>query len=90
MKWIIAIGGSDVDGIFMFTKEGTKEEIKKYLVELAAKRVSLYYDASCWEYGTESVDEVAERCDGLYAYNVFTDSHEDYQATPLDVLKNVG
>lgn len=82
-KWIIGIGGSDMDGVAFCIAEGTKDEIKERLVLSVLGAKNLDENEGDWDFGTESVDEVQEIDDSLYAFACFCDHHEDFEAMPL-------
>lgn len=99
--WILAIGGSDEDGVTVFLYQGwTKDEMKQELVYTCESLREMYeeepYSAPSGEYsgdydfGTETVEDVQERDNGnLYAYICFEGLHIDVEATPMDELKGV-
>ena len=81
--YIIGIGGSEADGVNVHRVRGTKQQVKKHLVDLVNRdRVN---DSDAWEYGSEKIKDVEERQDdSLYAYGCYSDYHIDYQAVPDD------
>lgn len=83
-NWIIGMSGTEWDTVETYRVCGTKDEVKEHLVKLTQKHTS----SEDYEYGTEAVDEVQEESNGvLYAYVCFTNSHNDYTATPeMDVI----
>lgn len=85
--WIVGCGGSHMDGVgFSLLKNATKQEVKKYLVECvedARANDEDNYGESSYESGTESVEEVKEYRNDLYAYADFSTYHLDWSALPL-------
>lgn len=88
--WIIGIGGSDTDDVDMYKFYGTKEEIKKCLLEKVINDQPTdnnENDYNGWQYGTDNINDIVERPNGsLYAYNCYTDNHTDYVALPLNKI----
>lgn len=77
--WQVGICSSDEDGVNLYRVQGTKEQIKKYLLS----RVNTDRDANPdgWDYGTESLDEIAKNSDSeFYAYGSYDGYHIDYSA----------
>ena len=86
-KWIIGIGGSEVDGVVLNTFVGTEAGAKTALMKLI--REDRKADRESWDYGTENKGEIALTDGGLYGYNCFSTYHIDYTAKPLDEIKEV-
>ncbi len=88
--WIIGICCTDGDGVDVDKINGTTSEVKEYLLRLVRAEKADNKDA--WDSGTEKISEIEEikNSDGkitsLYAYNVFSDYHTDYQATLEEVV----
>lgn len=60
--------------------QGTKAQIKKYLVSLVRDSKGDPEDTG-YDYGTDKIKDVEEKDNGnLYAYAVFSDSHIDFEA----------
>lgn len=77
--WIIGKCGTEWDGVDLERVYGTKEQIKKYLVDCVLRDKSVFEDD--YDYGIESVNRVEERSNGnLYAYGVYHNTHIDYEA----------
>lgn len=84
-EWIIAVGGTEVDGVDMVRFTGTKAEAKKAVLRMVRK--DIINDREIYDFGTGSVDDIEERGDGsLYAYSVFCSYHLDYVAVPLAAI----
>lgn len=73
-QWILGIGGSSSDDVFLFKARGTEAEIKNILRYLAMEEV-----AAANEGEFEYTSDVMEK-DGLYLYNQFNSWHTDYVA----------
>ena len=82
-QWIIGICNTNGDGVDLIGFYGTEEETKAKLVDLVQSDARENDDG--YEYGTESVDEVAVRYQNteLYAYGCYYDYHIDYSAKKL-------
>lgn len=82
-KWIIGIGGSDMDSVNVEMVEGTEEQVKNYLFNLIIEDRKIETEG-CEEYfdfGTESVQELTIRQNGnIYGFNCYQDKHIDYEA----------
>ena len=79
--YIVGMGGSEADGVDIRKVRGTKQQVKKYLVDLVDQDRS--NDPDAWEYGSEKIKDIEEKSDGsLYAYGCYSDYHIDYQAVP--------
>lgn len=99
--WLMAIGGSDEDGVTVFIcPNRTEAEMKQELVWYCESLREMYeeepYSAPSGEYsgdydfGTEKVEDVEVRDNGhLYAYICFEGLHIDVEAVPMDTLKEV-
>lgn len=78
-NWLIGAGGSEMDGVSMERVFGTESQVRQYLFSMVQDNRESNPD--CWEYGTESEDEIQTQYDGsLYAYGCYSDYHVDYAA----------
>ena len=83
--WIIAIANSDSDGVTIRLFFGTEDEVRSLLVSLVEEDKE--NDEEEYEYGTESVDEVASDRSGRFdAYATYSDYHIDYSAEEISSL----
>lgn len=82
--WTIASCGSENDIITVERRVGTKEEIREYLLEMAAseKEEAEMEGYAHYEYGPEDAGDIEETDGVLYACNCFSDSHTVYTARP--------
>ena len=86
-KWIIGMSGSEWDDVCVYSFEGTKSQAKRVLVDLV-KSDKKEFDN--YDYGTEKVSDVEEDNSGvLRAGTTFSDCHNDYTATPMDVITDI-
>lgn len=86
-KWIIGMSGSEWDDVVVYSFEGTKSQAKKVLTNLVKSDKKEY---SNYDYGTEKISEVKEDSSGvLHAGSTFSDYHNDYTATPMDVIDDI-
>lgn len=82
MRWIIGISGSDMDDVITYAVTGSKDAVKRHLIELVKKDKSK--DSGAWDDGSLKPSEVEERQNGkLYAFGNYAEYHCDYTATPL-------
>jgi hypothetical protein len=80
MVYIIGISGSEMNNVRTYRISGTEDAVKHHIMnEVNNLR---YEDEGCYDYGTESIDEIETRGNVLYAYIVFSDAHYDITATP--------
>lgn len=88
--WIVGVGGSETDGVYMERVYGTKKQVEKYLLELVKEDRSKDQDG--WEHGTERVNEISSQNNGtyLYAYGCYSDYHIDYVAAMEGEPKTLG
>lgn len=88
-EWIIVVGSSECgSSVSKFT--GTKEEVKELLMAMVDDdRNSEDGDADGFEYGTESIDEIAEEGNTLNAYSVFSSYHVDYVAVRVKDINEI-
>ncbi len=87
-NWLIGIGGSLADDVFIFRFQGTEEDVVAKLFELVQE--SREEDEESWDFGTESTNEVVKRDDGsLYAFGCYYDYHTDYVARPEDNIETL-
>ncbi len=86
-SWLIGMGGSDADNVFISRFFGTKNEVKQYLV----KKIKEYREDTddIWDHGTECATEVTPKGSALYAYGCFNDHHIDYVAREESSIKEV-
>ena len=86
-NWIVSVCNTEADGVWITRVKGTKRQVKKYMLKLAAED-----EAECedeYEYGPETVDDVEESNDGkeLNAYATYSTYHIDYTACLESSLK---
>lgn len=87
-NWMIGIGNSDADGVFMERVFGTKAQVRQYLA--GCVRRDKAEDEEGFDYGSTSPKDVQEQSDGtLQAYAVFGNCHIDYTAKPEPVPKDL-
>ncbi len=87
-KWIIGMSGSEWDDVCVYSFEGTKSQAKKILVDLV--KMDKKEECDDYDYGAEKVSEVVERNSGvLYAGSTFRYCHNDYTATPMEVISDI-
>jgi hypothetical protein len=88
-EWVIIEGSSECDpSVSKFT--GTKDEVKKLLMAMVDDdRNSEDGDTDGFEYGTESIDEIAEEGNTLNAYSVFSSYHVDYVAVRVKDINEI-
>lgn len=91
-KWILGIGGSTRDGVFLKKFTGTETELKQYMFQSILKERKFEcseYGDDYFDHGTESINEICDHdTQGtFYGYNCFSDSHTDYQAWPEELLE---
>lgn len=80
-NWLIGICFSDGEGIYLNRVSGTKEQVKKYLMEKYNEHKD--DDSDKFDFGTEAEDNIEEGEDGsLYLYASYEDFHIDYNAVP--------
>lgn len=86
-SWLIGMGGSDADNVFISRFFGTQNEVKQYLV----KKIKEYREDTddIWDHGTECATEVTPKGSALYAYGCFNDHHIDYVAREESSIKEV-
>lgn len=98
MEWIIASHNSDEDEIRLMKMSTTKEKIKEQLLSLIKSDQEVMRSKfECFDYGTESVDDIEEYTDdvtgeliGLHAYACYQNCHIEYNAivsNMIEVLK---
>ena len=78
-NWIVAIGGTETDGIELNVVNGSKDKIKRYILDL----INECYDRNDPEDGTfaDLPDDVTERSNGhLYAWADTEIGHYDIEA----------
>lgn len=88
-EWIIIAGSSEYGpSASRFT--GTKEEVKELLMAMVDDdRNSEDENADGFEYGTESIDEIAEEGNTLNAYSVFSFYHVNYVAVRVKDINEI-
>ncbi len=83
-RWLIGICNSDADGVVVYAVLGTKNEVKKHLVNLVKE--DKREDSERFDSGTTALKDVYEESNGtLSAYATYYDYHIDYVATPDDL-----
>lgn len=90
--WIIGISGSNMDDVVVYTYKGTKDQVKEVLLRIALRNAQeeTKNDPHYFDFGTTDIDEVRELPNGrFYAFNCFTDCHEDYTATPVESVDDI-
>ena len=86
-KWIIGLSGSEWDDVVVYSFEGTKSQAKRVLTNLVKNDKK---ECSNYDYGTEKISEIEEDNSGiLRAGSTFSDCHNDYTATPMDVIDDI-
>ena len=87
MKYVLGIGGSDCDDVKVSFIEGSKSQIKNYIISLIQK---MKKENESYEYGSEDIDEISEIISGkLYGYACFAGYHIDITATPVEKMEYV-
>lgn len=88
-EWIIVVGSPECGpSVSKFT--GTKEEVKELLMAMVDDdRNSEDGDTDDFEYGTESIDEIAEEENTLNAYSVFSLYHVYYVAVRVNDIDEI-
>lgn len=83
-EWLLGIGGTDEDDVFMRKFKATlKDAIKKLMTIINADKKE---NKDIFEYGTKSAKELTKDEQGYYGYNVFCDRHIDYRLTRMDSI----
>lgn len=94
-KWILGIGGSDLDGIVFCIIEGTEEEVRKFLFEKIITDRIQEQEEDVFDFGTESIEDLetrnyGENANSIYGFNCFYNHHTDYEVQKLsDVLTKI-
>lgn len=85
--WIIVICDSRYNGADIFKFYGSKDKVKKILVNLVC-REKRSEDEDLWDFGVESVENVDESINGnkLYAYANFYDHNVEYTAMTMSAI----
>ena len=81
-NWIIAIGGSAIDGVLVKRVFGTQQQVAEHLFRIVeTDRNNI--DCFVFDFGTKNVNDICLCNSGaLYAYSSFNDCHIDYIASP--------
>ena len=80
-NWIVGICCTESDGVNLYRVNGTKEQVKKYLIDCV--REDKQNDEDSWDYGDEDIAEIREERDGsMSAFATYSDYHIDYTAIP--------
>lgn len=90
MDWIIAIGGSDVDGNILYKFTGTAKEAKKKLMDIVLR--DREDNAEDFDHGTSDMENIiqVDDCENeFYAYNCFFSYRVDYIIKSLCEIQNV-
>lgn len=90
MDWIIAIGGSDVDGNILYKFTGTAKEAKKKLMDIVLR--DREDNAEDFDHGTsdmENIIQVADCENEFYAYNCFFSYHIDYTIKAVSEISDI-
>ena len=78
-NWIIGVGGSIFNDVWVSRVYGTKEQVKQHMLNLITAE-----KAACpekWKHGTERMEDIQETVPGhFYAYACFSDSRTDISA----------
>ena len=83
--WIIGIGGSLSDDVFMHTVYGTRSQVKDHLIKLIKEEIDDNKDE--YDFGSDTKRLLKDDDnEGIYGYTVFSDFHTDYKAIPLNNL----
>lgn len=83
--WMLGIGGTAEDGVYMRQYHCTEYQMKKEMIRLIKEAID--NEDGDYDYGDTSIDSIATRSNGsLYAYIVFHDYHIDYEATPMELI----
>ena len=94
-NWIIGICCTEADGVSIIRVNGTKDQVKQYLVDMAVNDMLNEYESiedAIEEYGcwcTTKPEDVEETDGGkeLNAYGTYSDYHIDYTARLEDAVK---
>lgn len=94
-NWIVAVCCSEGDGVCIFRVNGTKDQVKEYLANMASNDLLNEYESveeAIEEYGnwcTTKAEDVNESADGkeLNAYGTYSDYHIDYTARLEDDVR---
>lgn len=90
MDWIIAIGGSDVDGNILYKFTGTAKEAKKKLMDTVLR--DREDNAEDFDHGTSDMENIiqVDDCENeFYAYNCFFSYHIDYTIKAVSEISDI-
>lgn len=88
--WIIAIGGSDVDGNILYKFTGTAKEAKKKLMDIVLR--DREDNAEDFDHGTSDMENIiqVDDCENeFYAYNCFFSYHTDYTIKEISKISDI-
>lgn len=81
--WIIGSCDSGGEGVFTQMVRGTKQEVKRYMMQMILE--DRMEEVDTFDFGTGCASDMEERHgDAVYGLNCFSDHHIDYEARPAN------
>lgn len=84
-EWLICIGGSATDDVFVSKFTGTEKEAVKRLMKI----ITDGQKEDDFDHGTKKLGSLTHDKRGYYGYNVFLDHHIDYRLTKVSDIEEL-
>ena len=89
--WIIGVCSSGSDGVKLYRFYGSKDEVKQKMLSMINE--DRHNNEDLWDFGCESVDDIADEYNGtgyeFYGYSCYADYHIDYTAKEFAHIDSV-